>query len=87
MGCRIKCIIVSCDEKDQLRQEKPVQEDEFDVTVDESLKSVQEDEFDATFNDFLEQCKVLTLQEEEIKEDKTTAINCSDEEEDTTSDS
>ena len=52
MGCRIKCIIVSCDEKDQLRQEKPVQEDEFDVTVDESLKSVQENEFDATVEEF-----------------------------------
>ena len=62
------CVIVSCDDEDQPTQEKPVQADEFDVILDESPV----------------QCEVVTLHEQELEEEETTAINCSNEEEETT---
>ena len=63
-----ECVIVSCDDEDQPTQEKPVQADEFDVILDESPV----------------QCEMVTLHEQELEEEETTAINCSIEEEETT---
>jgi len=50
-----KCVIVSCDEEDQPTQERPVQADKFDVTLDESPV----------------QCEVVTLHEQELEEETT----------------